>query len=517
MEDSISTTKTITYVLCIVIYSFSSSYLAYESYSSLSPNVDNFVDITRNWQSKAIMEIQVFKNNCPKDYEEAFKAEWPGIKDGCWCGGIDSEYRDRYKIYYDIYEESCDGNQTISGCKNIPAISAKPLSLISKLENEKGKICIKRSNETWAQTALNSNSTCPTGTIKCGLSENNIFCSNSSQCPINHIDIVNVESIEDVENCIEANNCTVLSKESSHTRLLKYKRGDTHDALPLAQFRLNEYRMCRDSTKDNKTPGRFDFELSPARSTCKVDEQGIWEENYSLTEAELFDLNGLTYTINSLQKYDYYPKGINGQNYMWHLFSRNYIPWKLHCRSRMNEVVESSGTMNKLKETQKILMIATILAGVILGLFLPYMICANLCKSLENTDYHKQEIKTLVLFGKRLGNFVKFFQIPLQTYTLYVSFKTKQLFKGLVNDACSGVETLSTIRDLVKELESLYSLNLWNVGLLVLFCISGCIFYFEKQKKRLGQGESEHDEVVAVNYYDQPVQQNSNYAPPSIL
>ena len=114
------------------------------------------------------------------------------------------------------------------------------------------------------EVAPTSGPTCPENTIQCGQSPSYIFCTNGTRCPINDIQIVSLDTTLNaakLAGCVYDNGCLTLARDQNAVKVIKFKRGDTNDGLPLAQLRLNEYSMCNVTEKNNISPGRQDFYL----------------------------------------------------------------------------------------------------------------------------------------------------------------------------------------------------------------------------------------------------------------
>ena len=479
--------RVVWYALALFAYSVIAITLTAVSYSDLNKNSNTSLGITINWQTGAIMDIQI-ATNCPSGYENALSYTWPGTRRGCFCGEINAFARYHYDLYRDMYIGYCTWNMTKAGCKGVGPRPAKPLPYWNEVGGKAVKICVRRSKENWLSTAYKSDETCKgaTNLKKCGTSPDNVFCTNEAQCPINDIKVRSLNLPADNEalsSCTPGNNCQVFAQDSSTAKILEYKRGDTFDALPTAQIRINEYGMCKDFNEMCITPGRVPFKLLSVKgANCKGNGNVQWKFTDSKTEAALFNLNGLTDTINSLSRFGYYPKGKTGKDYRWNLYSRSYIPWKIKCRGLMDDVVQYINVVEKLTTLHLVLMIMVIISCVVQLTALLYFLFTS-------TEWFDSYCDCWTgSYGKtRLRNFLPWFsggtlifQIPFLFVTFIKIVKSKDQLKGAVENNCSS----SYIMDLLsEESNALHNTYVYLLVVIILWgLLSGVtILYFVMQ------------------------------------
>ena len=59
--------------------------IAIWAYKSLSTYDESITDFKDNWFTLPIVDIRTAPSNCPPDYENLIKREWPGTVTGCDC------------------------------------------------------------------------------------------------------------------------------------------------------------------------------------------------------------------------------------------------------------------------------------------------------------------------------------------------------------------------------------------------------------------------------------------------
>jgi len=474
------------YACLQIMYGIVSTGLAIASFCYLYADVTVLVDdIVANWHSKAIMDIQASPYKCPEGYENAYNYVWPGTYSGCWCGDISPYDKNYYEIKSDLSRGYCDYNQTKAGCDDVRPTSSRPLNIWSTVNGTGTVLCVKRSNETWAQAASQSGETCPPNMTKCGKSVNNAFCTHDSQCPINDIKMSNLILPEDSDvlfECNRDNDCVIMAQDPSSASIIKYQRGDSFDALPTSQLRLNEYSMCFDTIQDDYTPGRGSYGLL-VRSKSDCGQQGapLWNKSaFHLTEAQLFDLNGLTEVIKYLSDFGFYSGRHTGADYQYNLFSRSYIPWSPQCRDQMATLSDKSTELSKLKTIQLVLMIITIIIFGVLGVLVPYIICIS--GVLYKGDTETCQIVELIC---------KVIQIPLQIYGFVVASHQMASYRSIVDRGCSSTDILVLFNSVKNDISITYYGNAATLVFSGIMLLMSCIFVVSsriednREKKRL--------------------------------
>ncbi len=121
-------------------------------YSMTKTGKEFITDITKNWNTGAIMDLTVTTSpNCPASYEEAYNYTWPGTSVGCSCKNSFFFYK--YLLYAETTFGYCSTRQLAMGCSNVFPTSKKILSNWGTIQNKPTKICLKRSSETWFANA----------------------------------------------------------------------------------------------------------------------------------------------------------------------------------------------------------------------------------------------------------------------------------------------------------------------------------------------------------------------------
>jgi len=458
------------------------------AYINLYNDSNDIIEITRNWQTKAILDLQVSLDGCPEGYESSSNSKWPGTMSGCWCGEITSDMRRRYNLWSDVYVYSCDYNQTKAGCDDISSTAARPMNIWSTINDTKAILCVQRSTESWIDVANYSGNTCPPGKIKCGLSADNTFCvNNGSKCPINDIEMTSLTLPRDsgiLSQCNEANNCSIFAQDPSTAQIIKYKRGDKFDALPTAQFRLSEYGMCKDSTQDDVTPGRSVFTLfGNSKANCGNEGDAFWNKTvFQISEKKLFDLNGISTTIKYLNQYGYYDQGYSGNNYQYYLFSRSYIPWKMECRDQMNVLIQKNDNISNLKDYQSTLMFLSCFFGVVLAAVLPMFISITACLEKVNGKF---KMATIVRIIGRLVHFcVRFGMIPLQISSFKSSKSLVGLYSSISQRGCTTSEVSHSLNTMQKSVDIAHYGNIISLAWFAFTTIITLCFFLSDRIRR---------------------------------
>ena len=424
-------------------------------------------DITRNWNIGAIMDLTVTTDsNCPANYEEAYNYTWPGTSVGCSCKNSFFFYK--YLLYAETTFGYCSTRQLAMGCSNVFPTSKKILSKWGSIDNKPTKICLKRSSETWfANAPLSVNQQCQDNNMtQCGISKENIFCTNETRCPINDVRVVNLNLASDpnassiVSSCAYDQGCVVLSEDSSSASLLQFQRGDTFDALPTAEFRVNEYAMCRRANEDNITPKRTVFPLlsvwGPLSKGCGDGGKYIWNfTGAEMTETKFYAANGLSPTINSLMPFGYYEDGKSGDSYTWGLYTRTFIPWRTTCRNQMGHLVNQGKEIKVLEKIQLVLLIVGIIVTIFLAIIAPCCVYRYGRTSSAAKD---------MIVANYIG---KFALLPVLVIAILRSVSISDTFADWEMKDCTHFSILETLNIVKQRTEMIYGMNLIIVCLLV--------------------------------------------------
>ena len=510
----------------LIVYAAATIIITSLSFFSLKNDSRILIDIVNNWHTGAIIDIKV-ANVCPGDYEEAFNYTWPGTTSGCFCGNISLISKLYFNLHHDMYVGFCSFDKSWAGCRDAYSANSKLVDVWSRVNNTDMRLCVRRSQDSWANMAGKSGESCQDNTLKkCGISADLTFCTTEAQCPINDIQVRSLTlPADDAElwSCTPDSNCQVMAEDSSSAKILQYQRGDTFDALPTAQFSINEYGMCKDMTKNDITPGREEFDLlNQKRSTCNKDGSSRWNTSDSMTEAQLFDLNGLANTINRLLPFKYYPFGQNGSKYQWSMFSRSYIPWNIDCRSDMSSVIAKSSSIQDLRSFHLVLFIITVIAGVFFGLVFPILLYRSMVSGRQITYcgkvFKKEDFRrccTIISFGFK-------FAVALFIIIAFIKDKaSRDLLTDVAASNCSNSDIMGTFIDSSKDLHRAYAFDivlivLWSVLVVAsLYCLRG-FARAEDEVRLLSQNNANREHGRGTINYEMSAAPayGSNNAPP---
>jgi len=159
------------FFICLAISSIITAVAAFNLLKDAAVDVN---DIIKNWRTVPLTHVTGMRYNesCPAGWEDLpTTTYWPGSKSGgCACPLNAFSIQD---VETDGYQNStytsCDGNQTIGGCKQDPSIDGFNLR-----SWEGTKFCYKRSGEaavTWDGPDYDvrpNPASCPSGYHQCG-------------------------------------------------------------------------------------------------------------------------------------------------------------------------------------------------------------------------------------------------------------------------------------------------------------------------------------------------------------
>lgn len=461
------------HVVVLITYSVVNIIYSYRSFNRATRGADNVMDLIKNMRTGAILDIDV-KAVCPVGYEEAFNYTWPGTQEGCWCGKANPIHRENYNSTH-LSWGPCSKSQLNKGCTSVNGFNSTLVDSYSKLGNEQVRLCLLRSNETWADVAPVSGATCkdPNAT-KCGSSPENIFCTKQKKCPISSVQIVKLDVSLDsltLASCVYDSGCIMIQRDGKQVRSLKFKRGDVKDSLPTAQFMMSEYSVCDSIFQENITPGRREFELlKQHRKTCGREGEELWKKLDNISETNLFKQNNLKPVIDYLTPYGYYPANKSGDDYIWGLWARSYIPWSLDCRDKIATFIARSENVRTFKLAQYLQLLTNIVMGIILGVFTSLLIFCN----------------TFPYFTKVLNYLGKLLQAPVQILATVLATTIGGFYLTLVKEGCSSLPVLKVIQTASEEMKAARNDNLVGLialGVAIAFDILFAIVRFQQKKE----------------------------------
>lgn len=515
------------FIFGLIIYSILSLVLFITAYiEDLGFDDSDLSDIVANWQTKTITDI-IVSTNCPSGYETVLQDRiWPGTKSGCWCGNINQETLTNNGISCSPYcENECSNVQTNVGCQNVAAKDSQLLNTWAFANSNNQQICVKRSSETWADFVINDSKECASGTTQCGISTENIFCTKETQCPINNISIIASVSTDEQE-CEASTNCIYLSGSDGASKRLLFERGSTFDALPLVQFDLNEYAMCNSRDKNNITPDRKSFPLLQVQpSTCYDTGAKKWNTTDQISEVQLFTANGLSDYTTYLNEFNddefsgYYPFEKTGENYIWELVTRDYIPWKIECRDQMQSLIEKSHLLPLIRRTQLSLLIIGTISTWCLVIIVPCLEIYKILKHVKKSNVYsvdmanKRKLKNIDEFKKSLNLFIKVVQIPCQVWAIILATNLKRLFTTIVTQECSNEETLAGFSTLSQNMRSIQWKNCTVFAILIMSLLVDILIYNLKKRTKTKDAtsspESKEEQIQLTNSNAQKQPQES--------
>ena len=446
-------------IFSFCFYSFINTILLSIPYFQLNLNTHIFSEILRNWNSYPILDLTVAAT-CPDGYESLTPRSWPGASFGCWCGNTTPNKNIKCDPFC---SNPCSSAELITGCLDVPGETPKSLNFWAYKGSNPVQICLKRSSETWEEIAPISIKSCPSGYKKCGASWDNIFCTKETECPITAIQISRMTSTEQTRCLASPLVCMVLDDSTTNPRMIQFRRGDTFDGKPIVDIRVNEYSMCSKLNQDNITPDRLQFPLlNQQEETCEDDSGDTsWVKIDEMTESSLFDLNGLSTYINSLNGYTssgmsgYYETGTTGDDYTWGIFTRQYFPWKATCRKEMGQVIEKLNNIDQIKTAQLLVMIFGLVVGFLVGTVMIYIEVQQMRRKkifFININWGNEKgIKRFWVIKDIMMFLFVIMQVPAEVCSLIVVGNIQSLFFSAYNKKCAGNFTGEALNEFALE------------------------------------------------------------------
>lgn len=455
-------------IMTMLGYSIAQLTLAIKTNANLEENIAILQDTISNWKNGAIIDIQVAANSaCSPGYEPAYNYTWYGTNDGCDCRGVsDSSF-----AALGLHTSTCNSTETYKGCVTINSQGPYKLSTWGVIGNISYGFCIKRSSESWATIGPTQGTTCPSGKLKCGKSQDNFFCTSETQCPITDIKVTNTPCAT----CVQFDDL----------RYINITRGG--DNLPLSEFRLNEYGMCYEVNQKTFTSGRSLFKLlMDSLNNCNGEGTPLWNKFDSWKESRLYIMNGLNRSINYLIPFGYYSGGTSGADYNWFIFNRGYVPWNLNCRGVMSEIITKSTKLDDVKTSHKTMLIVTILSTIVVGVILSLMEVLNLLgvdlpciQGKEEEERHK-----LIKIKTRCSIAAKLILLPFQVWAIIVLTKLKGLIQYAADNTCSSPLMNNLIDRASDSLQKAFISDIVAIIVLIVFLLI-TLYQSHHEKKKI--------------------------------
>lgn len=292
----------------------------------------------QNWYMPIITDIYVsnITSLCPTAYNFVPTYQWGGTVEGCDCSQSATKISSGWP---DLSRGNCTPAQITYGCFNVPSSSAQymPAWFGPSI------YCVERAFNNsflYRSELVQPDGTCPTGTLRCGPTGNNsldyVFCTTSPKCPINSM----VVSINSPDDTLYNESIPFPTVRGTNYRL--YFSRTKPNSAPISEFRVSEENVCLDNI-NNLSPNHSEYLLanSPRQGCSTYDPRYTLLD--SMPETYYFLMNGLNLT-------KYLPGYTTSNTIMWNLYYRNYIEFKVSCRSMFIIVVGTALFVNDAKD-----------------------------------------------------------------------------------------------------------------------------------------------------------------------
>ena len=257
---------------------------------------------------------------CPTNLNYVPTYQWGGSVEGCDCSQSATKISSGWA---DLSQGNCTPAQKSSGCANIPSFSAQymPAWFGPSL------YCVERAINNsflYRSQLVQPDGTCPVGTLRCGPTGNNntldyVFCTTSPKCPINSM----VISPTNPDSTLYLESIPFPTVRGTNYRL--YFSRTKPNSAPISEFRVSEENVCLDDI-NNLSPNHSEYLLAKTpRKGCSTHDPRYTLLD-SMPEYYYFVMNGLNLT-------KYLPEYTMSNTIMWNLYYRNYIDFKVSCRS----------------------------------------------------------------------------------------------------------------------------------------------------------------------------------------
>ena len=303
------------------------------------PNINfDYSKTIQNWYMPIITDIYASNLTalCPTALNFVPTYQWGGSVEGCDCSQSATKISSGWA---DLSRGNCTPAQLSFGCANVPSLSSQymPAWFGPSL------YCVERAinNSFLTRSQLvQPDGTCPTGTLRCSPTGNNsldyVFCTTSPKCPINSM----VISLTSPDDTIYPESIPFPTARGANYRL--YFSRTKPNSPPISEFRVSEENVCLDDI-NNLSPNHSEYLLAKApRQGCNTHDPRYTLLD-SMPETYYFLMNGLNLT-------KLLPGYTMSNTIMWNLYYRNYIDFKVSCRSMFIIVVGTSLFVDDAKD-----------------------------------------------------------------------------------------------------------------------------------------------------------------------
>jgi len=306
--------------ICIT-YLFSLPLVAWGFAAFQTINYD-YSSLLINWSYPIITDIFVSNTtSCPTVYNYMVPYQWGGTYAGCDCANSSVKSSNGWS---DVMKGNCTTYQIQQNCTNVPSVAAQYLPFWFNMT----LWCVERSfNDTFLTRAqlVQPDGSCFPGTLKCASTVNvsidSVFCTTSSKCPINSMV---VSKTAPASNYLES---LPFPTSLGSGYNLYWSRTEV-DSLPISEFRVSEYKVCLQSNVNDLSPNHSEYVLAEvSRENCN---------SYDPRYTSLDSMGEKTYFLsNYLNLSNELPEYAMSDTISWSLYYRNYIEFKVSCRSML--------------------------------------------------------------------------------------------------------------------------------------------------------------------------------------
>ena len=457
------------YTCLLLIYVIITLIFIIKAHTDFGSNTIDYFLLLENWRQPTISDIVLAKqgeSSCPQEYSYMIPYEWGGSSAGCDCRYA-NPIQKLNQSWSDIGSGSCSYEQREYGCSNIPSLSARAMPKWAG-----GTLwCVKRDNEeTFAKrgSLVQRDGNCKSGYKKCGFGgtfkNNRVFCTASSQCPINSIVLSKSSPGGEFK---EGENFTT---NQGPGYALYWSRNESN-VLPIVEWRVSEEEICMNNKKNHLASGHDEYTLvNVPRVKCDYDNR--FSVMDWMSEKAFFFANNFDNIVNLLPTYTL-SNDIN-----WKLYYRSFIDFKIDCRYLIPQLLDSENEAIALKNS---INTSVIVVGVFLGIFFVSYIIFTICIFVKNDKSEDKRVFNIIGF---LINYI----LRIICIAMAGSVKKKivafdEIFEFVKGMNCSDELTNDFFNNLSDDLESSVIRDLdivifFNVALIVFDIVLGIVSYF---------------------------------------
>lgn len=455
----------IAYCVLIILYSFK----AKNDFGNQT--IDYFL-LLENWRQPIITDIKTFSNatSCPEGYTHLIPYQWGGSSHGCNC--IDAlTVKKVAEGWSNTGYGYCDVDQLLYGCSNIDSTSSRDMPLWY----ESVLLCGKtEKNETFEKRAsfVEKTGGCANGYQKCGsgdgFSEDRVFCTAASKCPINSI---------------------VLSQTSpganyQESASFKTRKGNGYslywsrlekNTLPIVEWRVSEENICLNNENNYLSIKHKEYKLVKNERVHCSELDNRFQTADDMTEKEFFTYNNFQNIVSLLPGYSL------SDEILWNLYFRSMIDFKIECRYMMSDLINLEDDATAIKDfIYKTTIISTVFVGLLLlGYIIIFIMLFNEEK-FNDCGHNARKISNILLFV--FNYLIRIISISLSIANKVQVTNFANLFTSMKDQNCSDDLTNAFFTNLSADLNGsvLFDLNMvvfWNVGIISIDILTLLISY----------------------------------------